>query len=158
MDVHSIEVSELQGNIDWKRMKEAGIKFAMLRAGCGDGVIDLQFRKNAQGCNDTGIPCGAYWFSYAHTPELAAREAEHCIETIEEYEISCPVCIDFEEASIRYARSRGREINGKTAAKIIESFCHRARQLGYLAGYYSKGTGIADPGKICDGFRKRLKQ
>lgn len=153
MGIYCIDVSELQGNIDWKQLKEAGIELAMIRAGYGAGVIDLQFRKNAQGCNDTGISCGVYWFSYAYTPEMAEKEAEFCAETIEEYEISYPVCIDFEEASIRYARSRGREISKETAAEIIEKFCSRTEQLGYSAGYYSKRTGVVNPKKLCDVFK-----
>lgn len=137
MSIHGIDVSEFQGNIDWSLVKAEGIQFAMLRAGYGSGTIDLQFRKNAEGCNRVGIPCGVYWFSYAYTPEMARQEAEHCIETIEEFEISYPVCIDFEYASVRYAESVGVIVTRELATEIIEAFCNRVEELGYFAMYYS---------------------
>lgn len=137
MSIHGIDVSEFQGNINWTKVKMAGIQFAMLRAGYGSGTIDLQFRKNAEGCNREGIPCGVYWFSYACTPKMARQEAEYCIETIEEYEISYPVCIDFEYASARYAESIGVTITRALATEIIEAFCNRIEELGYFAMYYS---------------------
>ncbi|MDO4313812.1 MAG: glycoside hydrolase family 25 protein [Eubacteriales bacterium] len=137
MSIHGIDVSEFQGNINWAQVKASGIQFAMLRAGYGSGTIDLQFRKNAEGCNREGIPCGVYWFSYAYTSEMARQEAEQCIETIEEYEISYPVCIDFEYASVRYAESLGVTVTRELAAEIVEAFCRRAEELGYFAMYYS---------------------
>ncbi len=152
------EVSEIQGTVDWKKEKEKGVSFAMLRVGYGNGVTDLQFRKNAQGCNDMGIPCGAYWFSYAWTPEMAEREAEHCVGMLEEYEIAGPVCIDLEETSLRYARSRGEEISGETAAEIIERFGKRIEASGYLPGYYSKRTGICDLEQICAEYKKEKRR
>lgn len=137
MSIRGIDVSEFQGNIDWRKVKDAGIQFAMLRAGYGAGEIDPQFRKNAQGCNDVGIPCGVYWFSYAYTPEMARKEAEQCIEAIEEYRIGYPVCIDFEEGSVRYAASKGVTVTKDLATKIVEAFCSRVEELGYFAMYYS---------------------
>ena len=66
-----IRVNEEWGNVDWNRMKETATDYVMLRAGYGGGVIDVQFRKNAQSCNDMGIPFGVYWLSYALTPKMA---------------------------------------------------------------------------------------
>lgn len=137
MSIHGIDVSEFQGNVNWTQIKSQGIQFAMLRAGYGSGSIDPQFRKNAEECNRVGIPCGVYWFSYAYTPEMARREAEFCIETIEEFEISYPVCIDFEYASVRYAQSVGVTITRELATEIVEAFCSRVEELGYFAMYYS---------------------
>lgn len=137
MGIHGIDVSEFQGNIDWAQVKSKGIQFAMLRAGYGSGSIDPQFRRNAEECNRLGIPCGVYWFSYAYTPEMARLEAENCIETIEEFEISYPVCIDYEYASVRYAESVGVTITRELATQIIEAFCSRVEELGYFAMYYS---------------------
>lgn len=136
MSIHGTDVSEFQGNVNWTQIKAQGIQFAMLRAGYGSGSIDLQFRKNAEECNRLGIPCGAYWFSYAYTPEMARKEAEFCIETIEEFEISYPVCIDFEDASVRYARSVGVTVTRELAAEIIKAFCNRVEELGYSSMYY----------------------
>lgn len=135
MSICGIIVSESQGNINWEQMKELGVQFAMIRAGYGSDTIDLQFRKNAEGCNQVGIPCGVYWQSYAYTPEMARREAQNCIETIEEYRITYPVCISYEEAAVRYARSRGVSLTGGDIAEIIRAFLTRVEELGYIAMY-----------------------
>ena len=47
----------------------------MLRAGYGQGNVDPKFGRNASECERLGIPFGIYWFSYAYTPEMAAKEA-----------------------------------------------------------------------------------
>lgn len=137
MSIQGIDVSEFQGNIQWDRVKKAGIQFAMLRAGYGTKTIDPQFRRNAQGCNDVGIPCGVYWFSYAYTPEMARNEADQCMQAIEEYRIGYPVCIDFEGDSVRYAASRGVTVTGELATEMVRTFCERVEEWGYFAMYYS---------------------
>lgn len=137
MGAFGIDVSRFQGNIDWGEVKRSGVEFAMLRAGFGTGSIDVQFRKNAEGCTRCGIPFGVYWFSYAYTPQMAADEAQQCFETVEEYDLAYPVCIDFEEDSVRYAATKGVTVTRELATRIVEDFCGRIEDLGYFAMYYS---------------------
>lgn len=51
MKIQGIDVSYFQGKPDWKRVKKAGIKFAMLRAGYGKNHVDKEFKRNAKKCN-----------------------------------------------------------------------------------------------------------
>lgn len=137
MSIHGLDVSEFQGNIDWNSVKNAGIQFAIIRAGYGAGNIDPQFRRNAEGCMDAGIPFGVYWFSYAYTEEMARQEADYCIEAIEEYDVAYPVCFDFEYDSVRYAQSVGVTVDSALATALVTAFCSRVEELGYFAMYYS---------------------
>lgn len=137
MNLYGIDVSRFQGNISWPEVKKAGVQFAMLRAGYGEGNIDVQFRRNAEACTQWEIPFGVYWFSYAYTPLMAKREAELCLETIEDFQVRYPVCIDFEEDSVRYAVSKGIDMTKETATGIVDAFCKRVEELGYFAMYYS---------------------
>lgn len=137
MELYGIDVSHFQGNIDWEKVKKDGIQFAMLQAGYGAGNIDVQFRRNAEGCTKENIPFGVYWLSYAYTPQMAREEAEYCIETVEEYRLSYPVCFVFEEAAIRYARTKGVFVTKTLATELAEAFCGRVEELGYSAMYYS---------------------
>ena len=66
-----IDVSKWQGEIDWEKVKGAGVEFAMLRAGYGQGNADSMFARNAAGCEAVGLPYGVYWFSYAWSEESA---------------------------------------------------------------------------------------
>ena len=111
--------------------------YVMIRSGFGAGEIDQQFRKCAQRYNDTGIPYGVYWHSYAYTPEMAEKEAKYCLETIEEFEITYPVCYLLEEDTFRYAKSKGVEITSELAQKMTEVFCREIAGAGYFAMYYS---------------------
>ena len=128
MGAFGIDVSRFQGNIDWGEVKRSGVEFAMLRAGFGTGSIDVQFRKNAEGCTRCGIPFGVYWFSYAYTPQMAADEAQQCFETVEDYDLAYPVCIDFEEDSVRYAATKGVTVTRGLATRIVEDFGQAARR------------------------------
>lgn len=137
MNIFGIDVSRFQGSIDWAEVKKEGVQFAMLRAGFGRGNIDVQFRKNAEGCTKQNIPFGVYWFSYALTPEMAREEARLCLETVEDFQVEYPVCIDFEQDSVRYAASQGVNVTKKLATEIVDAFCRETEKKGYFAMYYS---------------------
>ena len=137
MSIFGIDVSRFQGNIDWAEVKRAGVEFAMLRARFGSGSIEVQFRRNAEGCCAEGIPFGVYWFSYAYTPDMARQEARQCLETIEDYRVEYPVCIDFEQDSVRYAQTKGVTVTKELATRIVEEFCGEVEDRGYFAMYYS---------------------
>ena len=59
---NGIDVSHHQGTIDWKKVKKAGVDFAMIRAGYGktEAQKDAMFEKNYAGCKENGVPVGAY--------------------------------------------------------------------------------------------------
>lgn len=133
MGTWGIYASEAQGNIDWSHIKNKGIVFALVCAGWGAGEIDVQFRKNAKGCRAVEIPMAVCWISYAATPEEARREAEYCVETIEEFAVTYPVCFAFTGESVRYAQSRGFTMEEAAVRAIKEAFCGRMNALGYSA-------------------------
>lgn len=133
-----VDINEVDGNIDWRKMKENGIEFAMLCAGYGSGSIDLQFRKNAETCGRLGIPYGAYWISYAYTLEMAEQEADFCIETIEEFNLSLPLCVKYEDSSVRYAESKGVRVTKEFAKELGKVFCSRTEKAGYISVCYVK--------------------
>ncbi len=135
VQVFGIDVSGSQGNIDWEEVKRAGVRSAMIRAGFGRGSIDVQFRRNAEGCTRQGIPFGVYWLSYAWSPGMAREEARQCLETIEDYKVGYPVCIYFGRDAVRYAASRGAAVTKELAARIVEAFCESVEGQGYAAMY-----------------------
>ena len=83
--MNGIDVSYHQGKIDWKAVRQAGIDFAILRAGYGSSAAqkDKCFDANARGALEAGLHIGAYWFSYAVTPEDARLEARACREGVQ---------------------------------------------------------------------------
>lgn len=61
--IKGIDVSYHNGSIDWKKVKAAGIKFAVLREGYRK-TIDAEFLANAKGCLANEIPLMVYHFIY----------------------------------------------------------------------------------------------
>ena len=60
---NGIDVSRWQGDIDWTKVREAGIEFAIIKAGGSDDgfYTDSKFEKNYKGAKEAGISVGAYY-------------------------------------------------------------------------------------------------
>ena len=127
-----MDVSAWQPDIDWSAVKEAGIEFAILRAGYGKHISqeDSTFDYNIQNAQANGIDCGAYWYSYATDVESAIQEAEVCYSVIKDYDFTYPIYFDIEDPS---------QDNLTTAqiSAITEAFCSTLASKGYRVGIYS---------------------
>ena len=79
-----IDVSTFQGTIDWRNVKANGIDFSIIRAVYGRDISqkDEKFEQNYQGCRTNNINTGAYWYSYATSPEDARLEASACLNVL----------------------------------------------------------------------------
>lgn len=136
MSVIGIDVSTHNGTLDWAKLKAAGVKFAIIRAGYGRYQADSQFTNNIKGALAQGIPVGVYWFTYALDTDGAKAEAEKCLDTIKGYDVTLPVFFDFEYDTIRYAKEQGVTL-GKTAFNAhTVAFCEAVRAAGYTPGVY----------------------
>ena len=134
--MNCIDVSQWQGVIDWDAVKPH-IGGAILRAGYGKGHPDGQFARNAAECNRLGIPCGAYWFSYAKTPAEARAEAEHLLRAVAPYRMELPLCFDFEYDSLSNAEKQGAAMTKALASELVRAFCGRIEAGGYWALNYA---------------------
>lgn len=56
MAYKGIDVSSYQGNIDWSKVKWAGVQFAILKIIRKDLNPDKTFEQNWKGCTDVGMP------------------------------------------------------------------------------------------------------
>lgn len=94
-ELKGIDVSTLQGDIDWKRVRASGVDFAMIKAtqGRGEGAStrhltlfgDPRFKRNIDSAHNAGIACGVWHYFTAQTISEAHREAEYFIKAIEPY-------------------------------------------------------------------------
>ena len=127
-----IDVSYCQNEVDWDAAKASGlVDFAILRAGYGKEAnqVDTQFNRNYAACKRLGIPCGAYWFSYAMSEDEARREAQVFLQTIKGKSFEYPVYMDLENEK-QFAL-------GKAAfSAIVDAFLNTLEQAGYFAGLY----------------------
>lgn len=131
-----IDVSQWQDVIDWEKAK-THIDGAILRAGYGQNHIDGQFERNASECNRLGIPCGAYWFSYARNADMARQEAEYLLTAVKPYRMELPLAFDFEYDSVEAAKKNGVIITKDLATEMVRAFCETIEQGGYWALFYA---------------------
>lgn len=134
MSKKGIDVSEFQGKIDWEKVKNDGIEFAILRCGYGmdfSNQDDVEYERNANECERLGTPYGVYLMSYANTVEKARSEAKHVLRLIEGRKISLGVWYDIEDNGTSGA------INKETLTNIINTFCNTIKNAGYKVGVYA---------------------
>lgn len=99
-----IDVSKYQGDIDWKKVKNAGVEFAMIRMGTQyyfgeEYIVDPYFEKNIKGALENDIEVGIYFYSYATNAEEGKKQAEYVIDHIKDYDVTFPVAFDWESYS-----------------------------------------------------------
>jgi GH25 family lysozyme M1 (1,4-beta-N-acetylmuramidase) len=136
---NGIDVSRFQGNIDWKKVADAGIEFAMIRAGLrgtteGKLLVDDFFEDNAKGALENGIDIGVYFYSQAVDEVEAREEVQMILDTIEPYKITYPVVIDIEDADSENARTANLSTDSYEA--VAKTFCDMVRNAGYKPMIY----------------------
>lgn len=128
MELKGIDVSSYQGNPDWAKVSNSGIKFAILRIHQKSGT-DASFEHNYKGCKSNGILIGGYKYSYALTSAQAIEEAENVISVLGGRGLDFPVFYDLEWAQ---QRSLGKQ----AIENIAVAFLTRIKKAGYKAGIY----------------------
>lgn len=141
-----IDVSKHNGTIDWSKVKDDGIDFAILRAGVrgygteGRLLADESFAQNAKDATDNGIAIGAYIFSEAVTVEEAIEEAELVLSQIEPFDITYPVIIDIED--IQNDTGRNESLTPTELTDIVLAFCNKIKEAGYTPMIYCNLKGF----------------
>lgn len=144
--IPGIDVSNHQGNIDWKKVRESGVKFAMIRLGFshhenGEIFLDKKFQYNLKEADKNGIKTGVYFFSQAINTKEAIKEANFVLKNIFEYNIEMPVAFDMEEIQ---GGSRISNLSKEEKTKIADSFMYVINKGGYKAFLYGNPYWIKD--------------
>ena len=132
MELKGIDVSSHNGKIDWKKVRDAGVQFAILRCHQRFGA-EATFEDNYTGCQKNEIPVGAYKYSYALTEAQARTEAEDVLEALEGKKLDLPVFYDLEE-STQYA------LGPTKVEKIAQAFMDAVSRRGYKVGIYCNSS------------------
>lgn len=131
------DISYHNGNVDMKRVRDAGCKRVGIRAGYGKNNVDQKYIQNAQACYNLGVDPMLYWFSYAYTKEMAAAEARYAIDQANKYWTSCPIAYDFEYDSVNYARKNGVTPTKSLATDMAIAFLLEVKKAGYIPVLYT---------------------
>ena len=133
-----IDVSHWQGNIDFEKVKNAGVEFVFIRVGSQRGIggeyyVDSKFEQNIKGFQKVGIPVGIYFYSYANSKSTAKREAKWVIEQIKPYKIDLPVVFDWESWSF----FQEFEKSFYSLTEIANTYLNEVENSGYKGMLYS---------------------
>jgi len=130
-----LDLSEHQGNVDFNKLKAAGIDFVLLRAGYGSAnkypdQYDTRFDEYYTKAKAAGLGVGAYWYSYAKDESMAKDEADSFLTKLKGKQFDYPVYIDAEEDKI--AGQLGKD----AYTKVIDKFLNAVESAGYWVGLY----------------------
>ena len=138
--VKGVDLSKYNGTVDFTKLKEAGVGFAMLRLasrGYGSGKISLdeKFVEYAQNAQVAGIQIGAYFYSQAVNENEAVEEANYIVGAISGFNVKYPVAIDIERVSGDEARTD--KLTNKERTSIVKMFCDTVKGYGYKPIIYA---------------------
>ena len=127
-----IDISKWNKEIDYSKLKEQGIEFAIIRCGYGkqSNQKDELFEQHYANLKANGIKVGCYLYSYCNAEENAKLEAENCLNFIKGKEFDLPVFYDLED---KVTKHLGKE----KITNIALKFCEIIRNAGYKAGVYA---------------------
>ena len=133
-----LDVSRWQGDINFQKVKDAGVEFVFIRVGSQRGVdgeyyIDPKFERNIKGFKEVGIPVGIYFYSYANSKANAKKEAKWIIEQLKPYKIDLPVVFDWENWSFYQEFN----LSFYSISEIAKTYLNEMEKAGYEGMLYS---------------------
>lgn len=131
-----VDVSAWQKKIDWPKVADAGVEFAMIRLGWrgntkGGIQADDRAVENYNGATQAGLPVGGYFFSQAVSVNEAMEEAEFVLEMIRPWQMDMPIVFDWERSANRTA-----DVDAQTVTDCAIAFCDRLEEAGYETMVY----------------------
>ena len=135
-----IDVSEHNGVLDWKEIREYGISFAMIRLGYGKGHLDSRFYENVNGAIAAGLYIGIYYYSYALSVEEAQAEARFTWQVLSDCGLTAArlpmeCWLDMEDADGYKARYGA--LDSSLITSMCEAYISEMNRNGYNCGVYA---------------------
>ena len=133
-----LDISSWQGDVDFKKIKDAGVEFVIIRVGGTRGTngkhfLDSKFERNIKEANKYDIDVGIYFYSYANSIKKAKKDAEWVLKQIKKYDVSLPIAFDWEEWA--YFNEYNLSFFGLTS--MADSFLKTIENHGYKGMLYS---------------------
>ena len=127
-----IDVSEHNGTINWQKVKNAGINFAIIRLGWignkNNHTIDKKFEENYNGAKSVGIKVGVYVYSYVNSSIAMQNAIEWVQSRLSRKTLEYPVFLDVEDEQIA-------SLDKGTLTILCKQFCERI--TGFQTGVYA---------------------
>lgn len=135
-----IDVSAWQDNIDFKKVKDAGCDFVMIRIGYGfvDNEIKLDnyFTRNFKNAKSNNLKVGLYFYSYAKTTNEAKNQAKWIVNNLNGETLDLPIAFDFEN----WKKFNSYHINFNDINEIANEFINEVQKYGYKGMLYGSAN------------------
>ncbi|MDD3412707.1 MAG: glycoside hydrolase family 25 protein [Lachnospiraceae bacterium] len=139
-----IDVSKWNKEIDWQKVKDEGVEYAVIRLGyrgSSTGVLveDPYFERNLEEASRVGINTAVYFFTQAINEVEAVEEASMCVALLDGKEIQMPIYLDVEGSS-----GRADSLDPTTRTNNILAFLKTIESKGYDAGVYANKNWLTN--------------
>lgn len=142
--IYGIDLSKHNGTVDFKKVKDQGVKFVILR--CGYASLsnrknlykDQKFDEYYKGAKEVGLNVGVYFYSRCNTTATALNEAKFILNTIKGKEIDYPIWLDVEDVSTLKSFTR------ETMTNVIITCLNYIQDKGYYVGIYTGAYILKD--------------
>ena len=141
--VYGIDVSKWQGTINWTKVKNAGIEFAIIRIGnssLADGTpnLDPTYNYNIKAAKAAGVKVGVYYYSQATTPDEARKEVDFIMSHLGGTSLDLPVVYDAECGTIngKPGKLGAANLSKSEWTKVAVAFCDAVAARGYTPMFY----------------------
>ncbi|MCR5150465.1 MAG: glycoside hydrolase family 25 protein [Clostridiales bacterium] len=140
-----VDTSVNNGTVDWNKVYNAGIDYAMIRIGYrgyteGELYQDTKFEENYTNAKAAGLKVGVYFYSQAVTIGEAGEEAETVLRILNNRQLDLPVAFDVEYAQ-KNSKFVGRLYEHKLLpviqTLIANHFCTSIKTGGYEPMVYA---------------------
>ncbi|MBQ0041940.1 MAG: glycoside hydrolase family 25 protein [Lachnospiraceae bacterium] len=139
-----IDVSSNNGEIEWKKVANDGIDFAMLRVGMrgytsGNLIADQRFTDNIVKAQAAGIKVGIFFFSQAINEKEAVEEASLAINLSRSYDLDLPIYVQMQNIG---GKGRADNLSVEERTRIATAFCRTVSNAGYRTGVSASASYI----------------
>lgn len=132
--LRGISVSKFQGNIDWSRVAQDDVSFAMIRMVSygyeGEYTMDETFDRNMREAAANGIHTAPYIYLQTRTVEEAREAARFAVDTARNYPVDYPIAVDVESQYIL-------DLSTQELTDVVNAFCQVVAESGYTPIIYS---------------------
>lgn len=97
--IKGIDISRWQGKINFKLVKDSGIKFVIIRCGTSWGK-DVNFEENYKAAKEQGLKVGVYWYTYALDETDVYKDVTQIKTILNGKELDLPIFYDVEDKTI----------------------------------------------------------
>lgn len=133
MKIKGIDVSKHNGSIDWGKVKNDGVEFAIIRIGYGGSapVKDERFEENYKNAKANGLKVGTYLYSYANSESDVEAEVNSILKWLDGKTFDLPFYLDVEDN-----KTQGK-LSVNELTNYVYNICERIEKAGYFTGIYA---------------------